>query len=96
MDCLRQIVMMKATTVTSSKSSEVHKFQSKLRLEARPMATIRKFEEIVAWQKARNNIDGQQFNELYEMALLVFAMLQKLISYLEHSGLKGTKFKNQK
>ena len=43
----------------------------------------------------REYISEEEFNELYSMALEIIIMLQKLISYLEQSELKGIKYKNR-
>jgi four helix bundle protein len=36
-----------------------------------------------------------EFNELYNMAIEIIILLQKLINYLEQSELKGVKYKNR-
>lgn len=43
----------------------------------------------------RNYLDQQEFEELYNLAMEVIVLLQKLINYLEQSELKGVKFKNR-
>jgi four helix bundle protein len=41
----------------------------------------------------RNYITQNEFDDLYNMAVKIIVMLQKLIDYLEQSELKGTKYK---
>jgi four helix bundle protein len=43
----------------------------------------------------RKYITPEEFNELYDQAKEIIAMLQKLIEYLEQSPITGTKFKNR-
>jgi len=43
----------------------------------------------------RNYLNPDEFNMLYNMAMEIIIMLQKLIDYLENSNLKGTKFKTR-
>lgn len=43
----------------------------------------------------RSYLIQKEFNELYNMAMEVIVLLQKLINYLEQSELKGAKFKNR-
>jgi hypothetical protein len=40
-------------------------------------------------------ISQTEFDELYEQAKEIIVMLQKLINYLEHSQVKGTKYFNR-
>jgi len=44
----------------------------------------------------RKYFNQQEFDELYNMAMEIIVMIQKLIDYLELSNLKGTKYKNRK
>ena len=44
----------------------------------------------------RKYINQREFDELYNMAVEIIVMIQKLIDYLEQSELKGTKYKNRK
>lgn len=41
----------------------------------------------------RNYIKENEFDALYHLAKEIISMLQKLISYLEHSEIKGLKYK---
>jgi hypothetical protein len=43
----------------------------------------------------RNYIEAKEFKELYELANEIICMLQKLIEYLEHSPMKGAKFRDR-
>ena len=43
----------------------------------------------------RNYISEIEFSELYKMSKEIIAILQKLISYLENSDMKGLKYKNR-
>lgn len=43
----------------------------------------------------REYLTQKEFEELYNLAMEVIVLLQKLINYLEQSELKGTKFKNR-
>ncbi len=43
----------------------------------------------------REYIDDQQFSQMYSLAKDVISMLQKLISYLETTQLKGLKYKGR-
>jgi four helix bundle protein len=44
----------------------------------------------------REYISEDEFDVLYNMAFEIIILLQKLISYLEQSELKGIKYKNRK
>lgn len=44
----------------------------------------------------REYISKEEFDILYNMAFEIIVLLQKLISYLEQSELKGIKYKNRK
>ena len=43
----------------------------------------------------RNYLNNEEFNMLYNMAMEIIIMLQKLIGYLENSNMKGSKFKTR-
>ncbi|MEQ1675824.1 MAG: four helix bundle protein [Chitinophagaceae bacterium] len=43
----------------------------------------------------REYLSQPEFDELYNMAMEVIILLQKLINYLEQSELKGVKYKNR-
>jgi len=43
----------------------------------------------------RNYLNNEEFNMLYNMAMEIIIMLQKLIDYLENSNMKGSKFKTR-
>ena len=43
----------------------------------------------------KNYIDKVEFSDLYNMALEIAVMIQKLIDYLEQSDLKGVKYKKR-
>ena len=43
----------------------------------------------------RNYLSQKEFDGLYNLAMDVIVLLQKLINYLEQSELKGTKYKNR-
>ncbi len=43
----------------------------------------------------REYLSQAEFDELYNMAMEVIILLQKLINYLEQSELKGVKYKNR-
>ena len=43
----------------------------------------------------RKYINQIEFNELYQLAKDIISMLQKLINYLEQSGIKGLKYKTR-
>ena len=44
----------------------------------------------------RNYLEQKEFDELFNMALEVIILLQKLINYLEQSEIEGPKYKNRK
>ncbi len=44
----------------------------------------------------REYISKDEFEELYNLAVEIIVLLQKLISYLEESEIKGIKYKNRK
>lgn len=43
----------------------------------------------------RNYLKQQEFDELYNLAREIIVLLQKLISYLEESNLRGVKYKER-
>lgn len=43
----------------------------------------------------REMISAEEFEELYNSAVAISSLIQKLMTYLEHSDLKGAKFKDR-